>query len=57
MTPEMVPIGTENEIALGRISEGLCTSSAMLVTIQSIQTEDRKQDLKLRLLIPIAAYV
>ena len=57
MTPEMVPIGTENEIALGRISEGLCTSSAMLVTIQSIQTEDRKQDLKLRLLMPIAAYV
>lgn len=39
--PEMVPMGTENEIALGRISEGLCTSSAMLVTIARIQTEGR----------------
>lgn len=40
--PEMVPIGTDNEIAFGRISEGLCTSSAMLATIASIQTVDRK---------------
>jgi len=33
ITPEMAPIGIDNEMALGRISEGLCTSSAMLVII------------------------
>lgn len=54
--PQMVPIGTDNDIALGRISEGLCTSSAILATIASVQTRS-KIGLDLHLLIPMAAYV
>lgn len=43
--PAIVPIGTDNQSALGRITEGLCTSSAILVTIASTQMDDERHDL------------
>ena len=64
MSPNTVPIGIDQTMALGSSIAGLCTSSAMLATNVTIKMEIQVQSAitpkngqRISLPIPIAAYV
>lgn len=64
MSPNTVPMGIDQTMALGSSTAGLCTSSAMLATnvpdeveIQAQSAITPKKVQKISLPMPIAAYV